>query len=130
MRDFGAFRRSAFRYWERRRILYNLALVPPSLFSFALTDTLYHVGDPHKIHYWRLLLVFGLSALGANICYCFAYALEFVLGDDAPTSRWMLFGRTTALVAGILFAILLALIGGWNIAQWEWYFNAQAHPAD
>ena len=130
MQDYHAFRKAAIRYWERRRIMYNLALIPPSFFSFSLADTLNHVGDPHSLNYWRLLLLFGLSALGANICYSFAYALEFVLGDDDPTSRWMRFGRSAMFTAGVLFAMLLALIAAANIAHWEFYFQAQAYRAN
>lgn len=130
MRDFTAFKRSAVRYWERRRIFYNLALVPPSFFGFALADTLNYVGDPHRLNYWRLLLLFGLSGLGANICYSFAFALEFVLGSDDPTSRWLRFGRAAMFVAGILFGMLLAFLGGVNIAHFEFYFRAQASGLD
>jgi hypothetical protein len=120
MQDFGTFRRSALRYWERRRIVYNLALVPPALFSWALTDTLNYAGDPHKIHYLHLLLLFGVSAFAANICYSLAYSLEFVFGSDDSASRWLRLGRTAAFVAGVLFAMFLALVGGWNIANLEY----------
>jgi hypothetical protein len=116
-----AFRRAAIRYWERRRIIYNLALVPPSLFAYMLTAGVIYVGDPHQTHYYFLLFWFALSALGANICYSFAYALEFLCGSDDPTSRWLRFGRTTAFVGGVVFAMFLALIGGRNIAMMEFY---------
>ncbi len=120
MRDFDMFRKSALRYWERRRIVYNLALVPPALFSWALTDTLNYAGDPHKTDYLHLLLLFGVSAAAANICYSLAYSLEFVFGSDDPASRWLRLGRSGAFVAGVLFAMLLALVGGWNIANLEY----------
>ena len=64
-----------------------------------------------------------MSAFGANVCYSFAYALEFLFGSDEPTSRWMRFGRTGTFVAGVLFAMLLALIGGRNIAGMEYYIR-------
>ena len=102
--------------------------MPPSLFSFALADALAHAGDPHRLNYWRLLLMFGLCALGANICYSFAYALEF--GKGEPTSRWMRFGPTTTFVSSVILAMVLAFLGAVNIAQWEFYFQAQAHHAD
>ena len=86
MRDFHLFRHAAIRYWERRRLLYNFALVPPALFGYALTAGVAYVGDPHPILYRFLLFWFALSALGANICYSFAYALEFLFGSDEPTS--------------------------------------------
>jgi len=123
MRDFQAFRRTAVRYWERRRVVYNLALALPALFGFALTDTLNWVGDPHRIHCAYVLLLFALSAVGANICYSFAYSLEFLFGNDEPTSRWLRFGRTSAFIGGLLFAMFLALIGGYNIAQMHWNYG-------
>ena len=123
MRDFLAFRKTAIRYWERRRILYNIALVPPALFSFAFTDTFNWVGDPHTMHYWYILLLFALSAVGANLCYSLAYGLEFVFGNDDPTSNWLRCGRTWTFIWGTLFAMLLALIGGYNIAQLHWDYG-------
>ncbi len=122
MQDFRAFRRSAVRYWERRRIVYNIALVLPALIGFALTEAINSVGDPHELHYSFIFTLFAISAVGANICYSLAYALEFLFASDKPTSRWLRFGRTTALIAGILFAMLLSLLGGYNIAQlhWDW----------
>jgi hypothetical protein len=125
MRDFHAFRRSAVRYWERRRIIYNAALVLPALFGYMVTAGLAYVGDPHPTLYRFLLFWFSLSAIGANVCYSFAYALEFLFGSDHPTSRWLRFGRTTAFVGGVLFAMLLALVGERNIAMMEFYENGK-----
>jgi len=80
-----------------------------------------YVGDPHPVLYRFLFLWFALSAIAANICYSFAYALEFLFGSDDPGSRWLQFGRTTAFAGGILLAMRLALIGGRNIAMMEFY---------
>jgi hypothetical protein len=123
MRDFHAFRKSAVRYWERRRIIYNAALVLPALVGYGLTDALNWVGDPHRTHYGYIIPLFLVSAVGANICYSFSYALEFIFGSDDPTSRWLRSGRTAAFVFGVLFAMLLALIGGRNIAMMEWSYG-------
>jgi Mn2+/Fe2+ NRAMP family transporter len=125
MRYYPAFRNTAIRYWERRRIFYNLALIPPSLFAYMVMAGLAYVGDPHETHYGYVLFWFALSALGANICYSFAYALEFLFGSDDPTSRWLRFGRTTAFVGGVVFAMLLAFVGGRNIALMEFYEQAK-----
>src|SRR6185503_14190212 len=119
MCNYQTFRRTAIRYWERRRILYNLALVPPAFFGYMLTAGVIYVGDPHRSHFSYVLLLFAVSALAANICYSFAYALEFVFGSDDPTSRWLRFGRTSVFVAGGFFAMVLALIGGREIALTE-----------
>ena len=129
MGDFQLFRRTAIRYWERRRIIYNLALVPPAFFSYGFTDNLNWVGDPHVTHYSYILPLFALSAVGANICYTFSYALEFVFGSNDPKSGWLRLGRTSIFVAGVLFAMVLALIGGRNIAIMEWHHGLK-HLAD
>jgi len=127
MRDYRTFRVCGLRYWERRRIVYNLALVLPSLFGYMVTAGVIYVGDPHETHYSYVLSLFTLSALGANVCYSFAYAMEFLFGTDDPASRWQRFGRTTIFIAGVLFGMLLALIGGRNIAELE--FHQQFHHA-
>ena len=105
-----------------RRIVYNLALVPPALIGFAFTETVNWVGDPHELHHFFIVTLFVFSAVGANICYSFAYALEFIFASENPNSHWLRFGRTSALIAGILFAMLISLFGGYNIAQlhWDW----------
>jgi hypothetical protein len=110
-------------YWERRRIIYNVALVLPALLGFAFTDNLNWAGHAHRIHYAYLLLLFALSAFGANVCYSFAYGLEFLFGSDEPGSPWLRFGRKMAFGGGLLFAMLLALIGGYNIAQMHWNYG-------
>jgi hypothetical protein len=38
--------------------------------------------------------------------------VEFLFGSDDPKSTWSRSGRTTLFVTGILFAMVLALIGG------------------
>lgn len=125
MREFNSFKRSAISYWERRRIIYNAALVLPAFFGYMVTAGLAYVGDPHPTLYRFVLVWLALSALGANICYSFAYALEFLFGSDDPASCWLRFGRTTFFVGGVLFAMLLALIGGRNIAMMEFYEQAK-----
>jgi Mn2+/Fe2+ NRAMP family transporter len=121
MLAYHAFRKAAIRYWERRRIIYNLALVPAAFLGYAIADTFNWIGDAHKTHYGFVVFWLAMSAFGANICYSFAYALEFIFGGDRLTSRWLRFGRTSVFVAGVLLAMLLAFIGGRNIAKMEYY---------
>jgi hypothetical protein len=122
MRDYHAFKRSAVCYWERRRIFYNLALVPPSFLTYMFGAGVISAGDP-ELHSYYVLLLFALSALGANICYTFAYGLEFFFGTDDPSSRWLQFGRPLAFALGTAFAMLLAVIGGRNIAILKYYYR-------
>lgn len=121
MQDYKTYRRTAIRYWEKRRIIYNLALVPPAFVGYGLTDIMNHAGDAVSTNYHIIVPCFIMSALGANICYTFAYALEFLFGSDDPASLWLKRYRTVSFVCGVLFAMLLALIGGGQIAQIAWY---------
>jgi len=123
MHDFQLFKQNAVKYWERRRIIYNLALVLPGWFGFGITDTMNFVGEVHEVHYAYVLWWFAWSAVGANVCYSFAYSAEFIFGSDDPTSRWLRFGRSATFVGGVLFAMLLALIGGYNIAMMHWNYG-------
>jgi hypothetical protein len=123
MRDYHTFKKTAIRYWERRRIIYNIALVLPSGFSYMIAAGFDRMGDDYGWHPYYVAFLFTLSALGANVCYSFAYSLEFLFGSDDPVSRWLRFGRTAAFVGGVLFAMLLALIGGRNIADMEFYYR-------
>jgi hypothetical protein len=125
MRDYPAFQHAAIRYWEYHRIWYNLVLVPLSFFSYMFTASVTYAGENHETHYGYVLSQFALCAVGANICYSTAYAMEFLFGSDEPTSGWLQFGRMSTFIVGLLFAMLLALIGGRDIAVMEFqkYFK-------
>jgi uncharacterized membrane protein YedE/YeeE len=117
MHDYELFRKSAIRYWETRRIVYNLAILPPACVGYLFTDEVNQLPDPHDVRFVFVLAIFAVSAVGANVCYTFAYALEFLFGNDESTSGWIQFGRRLAFVGGVLFAMLLALVGGRSIAR-------------
>ena len=124
MRDYDSYRKTAIRYWERRRIVYNLALILPALFGYIIVAGVSAgVGDLRRLGTGAVLALFLVSALGANACYSLAYALEFLFGNDAPDSRWLRFWRPLLIVLGTLFSMLLALIGGRNIAVMEYSFR-------
>jgi hypothetical protein len=120
-------KKSAIRYWELRRIIYNLALLPPSFAGFARADAANWEGNPVYPDVAYVLPLFAASAVGANICYSFAYTLEFFLNTDDSTSRWLRFGRTTVFVLGVLFAMLLAFFGGAYIAGMDYHHCIYLH---
>jgi hypothetical protein len=113
--------KAVIRYWERRRIIYNVALVPASLFAYLLSAGLAYVGDPHDTLYSFVMFWFALSAVGANMCYSFVYSLEFFFFTEDPASRWSRYGRAWTFIGGLAFAMILALLGGRNIAMMEFY---------
>jgi len=117
MHDFATFKRTAIRYWERRRLYYNLALVLPMLFGFSMgaTAAARH-GLVRESGTAVVVLLFALWAVPANMCYTSAYSLEFLFGSDIPESRWTRFGRTLSFIAGTIFAMILASFGGADVA--------------
>lgn len=92
----------ALRYWEPRRILYNLGLAAVVLGWVALTW-------PHfrpALGLQALTLLSVLAVL-ANLCYCAAYLVDLPLQYSSFRTAWR--RRRFALwLAGMLFAALLA----------------------
>jgi hypothetical protein len=101
----GAFRglvTDAIRFWELRRLLYNLVLVAVVVAWVAVTW-------PHfrPMFVPNSLLLLAILGLLANVCYCAAYFVEIPMQCSAfgkiwKRWRWMLW------MAGTLLAILLA----------------------
>jgi hypothetical protein len=90
----------AIRYWESRRIGYNLAL-------FAAASSWVLATWPHFRPAFALGTIAPLTVLAAlaNVCYCAAYAVEALAqgsGLGAPWRRW----RWSLWVAGTLLALL------------------------
>jgi hypothetical protein len=92
---------NAIRYWELRRILYNLLLAVIVVVHFV-------IGMPFSrtaLHFNSLLLLFVLAVL-ANVAYCAAYVPDIFaqmssLRDSWLRYRWLLF------VIGLAFAAVL-----------------------
>lgn len=90
------------RYWELRRIWYNLALALLVVWwivrtwpNFAPVMTLGSLG--------RLFVL----ALIANMCYSTAYVVDFAIQAAAPGPGWRRW-RGLLWLAGTLFALLFA----------------------
>lgn len=88
----------ATRYWELRRIGYNLALT--ALAGAVVLRTWPHFRPAFTPASIPPLLV--LAAL-ANVCYCAAYIVEFLAHDLAAWRRW----RWSLWLAGTLLALLI-----------------------
>jgi hypothetical protein len=118
MNDYGRYRRDAIRYWEWRRLVYNLALIGPAIAGYLpLAGISAGIGDPQ--HPGKVACMFAMAALGANVCYSFIYAFEFICGSDDPESPWLSFGRNLAFISGTIFAMVLAFGGGQSISIME-----------
>ena len=73
MRDYHAFKLAAIRYWERRRVIYNLALLLPAWFGYRFADTLNWVGGSQDSLRIRSSVVCGVRARCEHlllVCLC------------------------------------------------------------
>jgi hypothetical protein len=93
---------SGLRYWEPRRILYNLALAGVVLAHFA-------DGWPAsqgKLSFDLLLGLFLLAVL-ANVFYCAAYLADIFVQFSGLESAWRR-GRAALFIVGTAFAATIA----------------------
>jgi hypothetical protein len=95
--------REALRYWEPRRIVYNVALAAIVIGWVTLTW-------PHfrPVFVPASLLNLLVLALIANVCYCAVYLVDIPMRKSALAGTWWQRGRLGLWSAGTLFAALLA----------------------
>lgn len=98
-----SFLRNALRYWERRRIFYNVALTGVVMVWIARTW-------PHFRPAFNLqsLLLLTVLALAANACYCAAYLVDIPAQAWSFTAAWWQRGRMGLWLVGTLLAAVLA----------------------
>jgi len=99
---FGELASDALRYWETRRLIYNLAL-------FAVVCAHYYADWPDSRAFMTQDNLYGLIFLAvlANVAYCAAYVVDLFVqfaGIREVWARW----RWTVLVVGIAFAAVTA----------------------
>lgn len=93
---------NAIRYWEPRRILYNLVLAVIVVVHFVQ-------GLPFSksvLQFNSLLLLFALAVL-ANVAYCAAYIPDVFAQMSGLRDSWLRF-RWALFVIGLAFAAVLA----------------------
>lgn len=99
--DAQAFRESvtaAIRYWEPRRLIYNLVLA-------GIVLTYFGIGYPTSratISLDFILLLFLLAVL-ANVAYCAAYPVDIFVSASGFREQWQKY-RWIIFVVGLLFA--------------------------
>jgi hypothetical protein len=91
----------AIRFWEFRRLYYNLALAAASIAWLIATW-------PHFRPALTLnsLLLLSVLALIANACYCAAYLVDIPMQISALSATWKR-RRWILWLVGTLFALLL-----------------------
>jgi len=92
---------SAARFWELRRIFYNLVL-------FVVTVTWVVTTWPHFCPAFTLEIIPPLTVLAllANVCYSAVYLVELPLVRSTLQASWLRW-RWALWVAGTLFAVVL-----------------------
>jgi hypothetical protein len=94
--------REALRYWEPRRIVYNIALAAIVIGWVTLTW-------PHFRPVFELASLFKLLVLAAiaNLCYCAVYLVDIPIRQSSLAGTWWRRGRLALWSVGTLFAALL-----------------------
>lgn len=100
--NFRALIGDSLRFWELRRLIYNLVLFTVVVTWVAATWP--HFRPMFDVH---SLLLLAFLALAANTCYCAAYLVDIPLQCSAFGSLWRRL-RWALWLAGMLLAILLA----------------------
>jgi hypothetical protein len=92
--------KDALRYWEPRRVAYNLAMT-------AVAGAVVLRTWPHFQPAFTLQSVPPLAVLAAlaNLCYCAVYVVEFMVDQSASDGLWRHW-RGTLWFAGTLLALL------------------------
>lgn len=98
----------AIRYWEPRRLLYNLVLA-------AVVITRFVLGLPHtkQVLNVNFLLFLFLLVVLANVAYCAAYVVDIFAQISGFRELWQRF-RWVLLLIGIVFGGILTYF--WSLA--------------
>ena len=93
---------SSIRYWEPRRLIYNVVLLLVVLASFLASWP----ASKASLNAELGLSLFVLAVL-ANVAYCAAYVVDVIAQISAFRGTWLRV-RWILLVIGVLFAGVLA----------------------
>jgi hypothetical protein len=92
----------AIRYWEPRRIAYNVVLTIIVLGWVTLTWPQFR-----RALTWRSALAAGVLAVLANVCYCAAYLVDVTVQYSAVRNSWLR-KRWALWVIGVICAGAIA----------------------
>lgn len=104
----------ALRYWELRRIIYNLALiVVVGMHFFAAWPA------SRSLVGWNTLLVLIFLAVLANVCYCAAYVVDLFVQFSGLREEWAQW-RWAVLLVGTIFAAVIAHFFSSSVFSQPW----------
>lgn len=92
----------AIRYWELRRVVYNLALAAVVV-ALAVA---FRARIESRVSF-ELLLALVVLAVLANLCYCAAYFVDLPMQLSSHAGIWKRW-RWLLWIAGVLFGMALA----------------------
>jgi hypothetical protein len=92
---------AAIRYWEPRRLIYNLVLAGVVLVCYGLGAG----GIRSRISVDLALLLFPMAVL-ANVAYCAAYPVDIFVSASGYREQWVRY-RWIMFVIGLLFAAII-----------------------
>jgi hypothetical protein len=98
----------AIRYWEPRRILYNLVLAAIVLACFVVS-----LPVSKGLMSLNFVLVLFLLAVLANVAYCAAYAVDIFAQVSGFRELWQKY-RWALFVIGVVFAGIITRF--WSLA--------------
>jgi hypothetical protein len=106
LRDYAT---TAIRYWEPRRLIYNLPLVVVVALTFGLNLPVSKASFTIDSVLWLFLL-----AVVANVAYCAAYIVDIFVQASAfreqwEQFRWLLFALGAAFAAVLTRYVAMAL---------------------
>jgi hypothetical protein len=104
MIKFSEISTDAIRYWELRRILFNLLLVVVFLVAMILSPRNYEVSLQL---FWASAVGLSVLAVLANLCYCIVYPIDLFIQCSDFRERWRRW-RFILFIFGTLFACSLA----------------------
>lgn len=116
MTDSDTYRTDAIRYWERKRLWYNAALVVPTLMGFSLSGLANATMRMSRVGLGEILFALMLMIVAANVVFCLAYAFEFLCASRGRPLKQLWLARRVVFAVGLLLAAVLAFIGGRNLA--------------
>ena len=115
----GDSKNEAIHYWEIRRWLWTLLLVPPALFAFGfvIRAAMHEHQSLPAFGWFEVAVAFCFAAVGANLCYSFAYVVEFWIQGAAAEGGYLRYGRHMLFFLGCVLGVGLAMLGGLSIAH-------------
>ena len=124
MLRFDAYTRQAIKFWEIRRGVFCVIVAIPAYWSHMLFSSVQAGLDyPQNGTPAELALRYFCALVFLNICYSFAYALEFLLRSDNPRAIWLAGGRDLTFVAGCLLGCALSFYIGSQLGIFEFSFR-------